>query len=160
MIKTIHRLYVPTRERDFSALVDLFDALGLARGESWKGKRSRGVKMESPASGVEIGMGEGFPDADLVLEVESADAAYNLISKRKLKVISEIAEYDWGARMFTVELPSNAGRMAVFSYNEDWRKESGAKEGRLDATGLRFGIVVSRFNAFITERLLSGAVDA
>jgi 6,7-dimethyl-8-ribityllumazine synthase len=31
---------------------------------------------------------------------------------------------------------------------------------KLDATGLRFGIVVSRFNNFITERLLSGAIDA
>ena len=32
-------------------------------------------------------------------------------------------------------------------------------EGRLDAAGLRFGIVVSRFNTFITERLLEGALD-
>ena len=32
--------------------------------------------------------------------------------------------------------------------------------GELNAKGLRFGVVVSRFNAFITERLLSGAVDA
>lgn len=31
--------------------------------------------------------------------------------------------------------------------------------GGLDATGLRVGIVVSRFNAFITERLLEAAVD-
>jgi 6,7-dimethyl-8-ribityllumazine synthase len=33
-------------------------------------------------------------------------------------------------------------------------------EGGLSAKGLRIGIVVSRFNAFITERLLAGAVDA
>lgn len=33
-------------------------------------------------------------------------------------------------------------------------------EGKLDATGLRFGIVISRFNSFICERLLEGAVDA
>ncbi len=32
--------------------------------------------------------------------------------------------------------------------------------GDLSASGLRFGIVVSRFNSFITERLLSAAVDA
>ena len=32
--------------------------------------------------------------------------------------------------------------------------------GGLTAGGLRFGIVVSRFNSFITERLLQGAVDA
>jgi 6,7-dimethyl-8-ribityllumazine synthase len=33
-------------------------------------------------------------------------------------------------------------------------------EGQLSATGLRFAIVVSRFNSFITERLLAGATDA
>lgn len=32
--------------------------------------------------------------------------------------------------------------------------------GELNAQGLRFAVVVSRFNAFITERLLAGAVDA
>jgi 6,7-dimethyl-8-ribityllumazine synthase len=33
-------------------------------------------------------------------------------------------------------------------------------EGQLSAAGLRFAIIVSRFNSFITERLLSGAMDA
>jgi 6,7-dimethyl-8-ribityllumazine synthase len=33
-------------------------------------------------------------------------------------------------------------------------------DGALSAVGLRFGIVVSRFNSFITERLLQGALDA
>lgn len=33
-------------------------------------------------------------------------------------------------------------------------------EGNLIGTGLRIGIVVSRFNEFITSRLLSGAEDA
>lgn len=33
-------------------------------------------------------------------------------------------------------------------------------EGKLDAKGLKFGIVIARFNSFIGERLLEGAVDA
>ena len=33
-------------------------------------------------------------------------------------------------------------------------------EGQLTAAGLRFAIVVSRFNSFVTERLLAGAMDA
>ncbi len=32
-------------------------------------------------------------------------------------------------------------------------------EGNLNAEGLKFAIVVSRFNSFITERLLEGALD-
>ncbi len=33
-------------------------------------------------------------------------------------------------------------------------------QGKLDARGSRFAIVISRFNSFISERLLSGALDA
>jgi 6,7-dimethyl-8-ribityllumazine synthase len=33
-------------------------------------------------------------------------------------------------------------------------------EGELQAKGLKFGIVVSRFNEFITSKLLDGAIDA
>ena len=33
-------------------------------------------------------------------------------------------------------------------------------EGNLDAHGLRFAIVVARFNSFVTSRLLEGALDA
>jgi 6,7-dimethyl-8-ribityllumazine synthase len=33
-------------------------------------------------------------------------------------------------------------------------------EGKLDAKGLSFGIVVSRFNDFVTSRLLEGCLDA
>jgi 6,7-dimethyl-8-ribityllumazine synthase len=32
-------------------------------------------------------------------------------------------------------------------------------EGKKDARGLKIGIVVSRFNGFVTEKLLEGAVD-
>jgi 6,7-dimethyl-8-ribityllumazine synthase len=35
-----------------------------------------------------------------------------------------------------------------------------ATEGTLNAQGLKFAIIVSRFNSFVTERLLSGALDA
>ena len=38
--------------------------------------------------------------------------------------------------------------------------QTGKIDGGLSAARLRFGIVVSRFNSFITERLLAAAVDA
>jgi 6,7-dimethyl-8-ribityllumazine synthase len=44
-----------------------------------------------------------------------------------------------------------------------WQKEHLEEEavtGDLSAAGIRFGIVVSRWNSFITERLLQGALDA
>jgi 6,7-dimethyl-8-ribityllumazine synthase len=33
-------------------------------------------------------------------------------------------------------------------------------EGQLSSKGLRFAIIVARFNSFVTERLLAGALDA
>ncbi|MGW8312987.1 MAG: 6,7-dimethyl-8-ribityllumazine synthase [Desulfuromonadales bacterium] len=33
-------------------------------------------------------------------------------------------------------------------------------EGKLDANGLRFGLLVSRFNSFVSDRLVEGAIDA
>lgn len=33
-------------------------------------------------------------------------------------------------------------------------------EGKLDAKGLKFGIIISRFNEFISSKLLAGAIDA
>lgn len=33
-------------------------------------------------------------------------------------------------------------------------------EGKLDAKGLRVGLLVSRFNSFVGERLVEGAIDA
>jgi len=33
-------------------------------------------------------------------------------------------------------------------------------EGKLDARGMKFGVIVSRFNNSVTERLLEGAIDA
>ncbi len=40
------------------------------------------------------------------------------------------------------------------------RKMAKTLEGKLIAKGLKFGIVLSRFNNFISERLLEGALDA
>jgi 6,7-dimethyl-8-ribityllumazine synthase len=157
LIRSLHKLLRPASDADYSALMDFFDSLGLARGDAWEGRRSKGVKLHAPEAGVEIGMGSGFPDADLVMEVDNADAVYEVMRPRGVIISEEIADHDWGARMFTVELPAGSGRLAVFSYLEP--REDGLA-GKLNASGRRFGVVVARFNAFVTERLLAAALDA
>jgi 6,7-dimethyl-8-ribityllumazine synthase len=159
MVKSVHRLYVAKDERQFQALTELFDALGLSAGESWKGRRSSGMKFEAAEAGVEIGIGKDFPNADLVIEVDSADVAHEIVSARKLRIVEPIADHDWGARIFAFHLPGGAGRVSIFSYNENWRQNQPGT-GNLDGRGKKFAIVVSRFNAFVTERLLAGAMDA
>lgn len=158
MIKSFHRLITCKSEDEYKELVEYFATLGLSRGESWDGRRSKGVKFDAPEAGIEIGMGEGFPPADLVIEADNADVVYQLAQQRGYKVVDEIADCDWGARMFTLDLPRGVGRLAVFSYIEDWRHKK--TEADLNAAGMKFALVVSRFNSFITERLLSGALLA
>ena len=158
MIKSFHRLITCKSEDEYKEVVEFFASLGLARGESWEGRRSKGVKFDAPEAGVEIGIGEGFPPADLVIEADSADVVYQYAQKHSYKIVDEIADCDWGARMFTLELPRGLGRLAVFSYKEDWRQKK--VEADLNGKGMKFALVVSRFNAFITERLLSGALLA
>ncbi len=160
MIRSFHKLLVAANDKEFSALVDFFDSLGMAQGEAWEGRRSKGIKLDAREAGVEIGTGGGFPDADLVIECDSADVLYEIAKKQKARISKEIADTDWGARIFSLELPGRKGRLAIFSYKEDWRKDPAKKLGELNAAGKKFAIVVSRFNAFITERLLGGALDA
>jgi 6,7-dimethyl-8-ribityllumazine synthase len=158
MIKSIHKLLVPKREEDYQALLAFFDALGLMHGESWNGTRSKGVKLDAPEAGVELGFGEGFPDADLVFECNNADELYAQAKRHGMKIVDDIQDLDWGAHLFTLQMPAGGGKLAIFSYNENWRNKT--IEADLNATGMRFAIVVSRFNAFITERLLAGAMQA
>jgi 6,7-dimethyl-8-ribityllumazine synthase len=39
-------------------------------------------------------------------------------------------------------------------------RETMVYEGKLDAKGFKFALVVSRFNSFVTDRLVEGALDA
>ena len=88
-----------------------------------------------------------------------ANSAYEVVKGAGFKIAEEIADRGFGGRMFLVE-PAPGHRVAIFSYLPEKRPSSAPTyEGATTANGLRFGLVVSRFNSFITERLLEGALD-
>jgi 6,7-dimethyl-8-ribityllumazine synthase len=113
------------------------------------------------------------------VEVVDADAAYEIVRKlvasptplpkagdedgapsvgtQSVKIHREIHDTSYGARMFEVE--AGGLRIAFLTYAKK-PGETRGMEGRLDARGKRFALVVSRFNSFITERLLDGALQA
>ena len=62
-----------------------------------------------------------------------------------------------GASRRTMKDSQTEKRSALDAIEEKIRRKTRA--GKLDASGLRFGIVVSRFNEFITDRLLRSAYD-
>jgi len=158
VIRSFHRLIVPASEADYAALEQFFSALGFAPGEHWNGRRSKGKKFEAFESGIELAMGHDMPPAEMVVEVDNADIVAEAARAQGFEFATEIADHDWGARVFVLRIPCGYGNLAVFSYNENWRQPT--REAQLDSTGMKFAAVVSRFNAFITERLLAGATDA
>jgi len=80
---------------------------------------------------------------------------FAIAHKKKLKVLADSASSKTGERSFSLALP---GEIIVTVHGKPDETPAGL-EGELKAEGKRFAIVVSRFNAFITERLLQGALD-
>jgi 6,7-dimethyl-8-ribityllumazine synthase len=155
VIKAVQFAHLAKSSKDFTALVEVLDALGLERGDGWEEERYRGVIFLAPQGQLGVMQGEGFRSAHVRLEVTDADSLYQLARRKKLRIAQEIEDTAWGARWFTIE--AGGIRIAVFSPPAT---EPSGMAGKLDARGKRFGIVVSRFNSFITERLLDGALDA
>ena len=91
----------------------------------------------------------------IVLEVSNPDDVFAIAQKQRLKVLMDSASPKTGERSFSLALPGEI-IVTVHGLPEEL---PAAQEGDLNAAGKRFAIVVSRFNAFITERLLQGALD-
>ena len=137
--------------------LDLFRALGTTPGREWHEGGAHGFQLEAPSGAVELIAAASAPGTDLTIEVSDADAAWEIAKKRGVKVLRDIADTAYGARMFAVEV--SGLRVAVLTYANSNGKAKGI-EGALNAIGNRFAVVVSRFNSFITERLLDGALLA
>lgn len=156
MIKGITTIRYAGGPKEFAVLSDLLDSLGFERGGEWKRPQSHGQYFLASLGKLEIiGGKERFP-ADVWIEVSDLDSVRDLVKARKIKFVSDIADTDWGSRVLVVE-PAKGLKLAF------WQKKiavEDATEGDLNARGMRFGVVVARWNSFITERLLQGAIDA
>ncbi len=156
---------------EFERLVSFFSALGFAPGRSWDqpaeraGVASRGRPFLAPLGNLELIDGEPpTMKTHLLVEVTELDAVHE-VARRWLKQhgaedrIEAAEETHWKSRLFTVE-PIPGFKVAFWEWSDPLRGKAVALEGDLGAEGMRFAIVVARWNAVITERLLSGALDA
>ncbi|HKW73913.1 MAG TPA: 6,7-dimethyl-8-ribityllumazine synthase [Terriglobales bacterium] len=156
MIRGITTIRYAVGAKEYELLSSLLDRLGFERGEEWKNPLARGRYFLAPVGKLELVEGkEKFP-ADIWIEVDDLDSISVLLKKEKVKFISEIETTGWGSRVLVIE-PARAMRFAFWQKDPN---EQDATEGDLNASGMRFGIVVARWNSFITERLLQGALDA
>jgi len=79
-----------------------------------------------------------------------------VLAKENVKGAEKIQATAWDSRFLVAE-PARGLKVLFWQKN---RPAQDAIEGDLNARGMRFGVVVSRWNSFITERLLQGALDA
>ncbi len=157
---------------DLQPALDLLRAMGFAPGNEWHEGGSHGIEMLAPNGGVELIAAPDAPSVDAMVEVADADLAYQIV-KNLIPTLShsqkmgkdgapavtirkEIGDTPYGARLFEVEV--SGLRLGFLTYAK--KTEGKGIEGALDAKGKHFAIVVARFNSFITERLLDGALLA
>jgi 6,7-dimethyl-8-ribityllumazine synthase len=156
VIKSITTIRTTKDTKEFEALTELFRALGFAEGTQWKTASARGIPFVVPVGKLEFVDGKPHVPGDIWVEVTDLDTVNGLLKKRSVKFVRELEETEWNFRLLTVE-PSDGLNVAFWQPN---RQRADAVEGDLNSEGMRFAVVVSRWNSFITERLLEGALDA
>lgn len=156
MIKSLTTVRKIGNAKEFAALRELLLALGLEDGKGWQDSLSEGAAFLAPIGNLELVHGRAMHHTDLWVEVTDLDSIQGILSKKKIKAVPYVFETDWDARAIVAQ-PAKGLKIAFWQKN---RPKSGATEGGLNARGMKFAIVVARWNSFITERLLQGALDA
>src|SRR5215471_6190340 len=117
---------------------------------------SEGAAFRAPVGDLELVHGQASHRTDLWVEVTDLDSIQDVLSKKKVKLAPYVFETDWDLRAIVAE-PVKGLKIAFWQKN---RQKSDATEGGMNARGMKFAVVVARWNSFITERLLQGALDA
>jgi 6,7-dimethyl-8-ribityllumazine synthase len=167
MIKGISFLRPAGSAAAHERLSGFFAALGFAPGKGWQREGSRGASFLAPLGNLEFVDGRFPPTADVLVEVTSLDSVYQVAEAwlraqggdAALARLSPIAETDWKSHVFTVE-PEPGFSFSFWAWTDPAKGKPVAIEGDLSAEGMKFAIVVARWNAVITDRLLDGALDA
>ena len=137
--------------------LELFRALGFAPGNEWHDGGNHGIEMLAPSGGIEFLAAGDAPSVDAMVEVSDVDGAWQIAKKLGVTIRREIGDTPYGARLFEVE--ASGLRIGFLTYAKKAGETRGL-EASLNAAGKQFAIVASRFNSFITERLLDGALLA
>ena len=162
MLKSLHIGRYVTKPEDLRALAEFLEAIGFGRVTA----DGRTAVFSAPVGLLSVNaLPSEYPEEMLahlkdvnrliVLEVSNPDDVFEIARRKNLKVLMESASPKTGERSFSLALP---GEIIVTVHGAPEDLPAGM-DGELQAAGKRFAIVVSRFNAFITERLLQGALD-
>ncbi len=166
MIKGISFLRPAGSAAAYERLASFFAALGFAPGQGWQEENSRGASFLAPVGNLEFVDGEMPGTTDVFVEVTALDAVHQAATAwfrgegiESSVRLSDIADTHWQARTFTAE-PESGHQFTFWAWNDPLKGKPVASHGDLSAASMRFAIVVARWNAVITDRLLDGALDA
>ena len=163
MLKSLHIGRYVGDPNDLRVLAEFLHAIGF---EAVDGEDGRSAILSAPLALLSLNslakeypaeVRERLKDVNrmLVIEVTNPDAAFEIAEKRKFKLLADATNPKTDERSFSLELP---GEIVLTIHGRPEAVEA-TIEGKLNAAGKRFAIVASRFNSFITERLLQGALD-
>lgn len=167
MIKGITFVHAASTPAVYDTLYGFFSAVGLEPGRSWKTDTSRGAPFLASVGSFELLDGLAPMSAEVLIEVTAIDDVYRAAkqwleqtagAEEAAKRITDVARTTWKSLAFTIE-PVPGIAFGFWQWEDPLRGKPLAIEGDLSAAGMRFAIVVSRWNAVITERLLQGALD-
>jgi 6,7-dimethyl-8-ribityllumazine synthase len=174
VIKSLAFLHSTASAADHQKLASFLAAIGFEPGSTWDEEASQGALFFTPRGGIELIFGAMPFFSEFSVEVTSVDAAYQAAaawlradspSPEALELeslLTPVADTDWKSRYFTVE-PVPGHKFSFWAWDatktDPLKGKPIAVEGDLSAAGMKFAIVVSRWNAVITDRLLEGAID-
>ena len=166
MLKSLHIGRYVGDPKDLRVLAEFLHAIGF---DAVDGEDGRSAIVSAPLALLSLNsLAKEYPaearerlkdvNRMLVIEVTNPDEVFEIAEKRKFRLLADVSTstaLETPERTFSLELP---GEIVLTIHGRP--EEVGASiEGQLNAAGKRFAIVVSRFNSFITERLLQGALD-
>ena len=167
MIKGITSIAPIASEDAYAKLGSLFRSLGFEEGKGWEVDGGRGAPFLAPIGNLELVFGRPPAVPNILIEATQLDAVYavvrawmaaNFRTEEAVVRLTSPAETHWNSRLFTADLAPGL-KIGFWESENPLRGRPIAIEGDLSAKGMRFAIVVARWNAVITDRLLQGALD-
>ncbi|MGD0648430.1 MAG: 6,7-dimethyl-8-ribityllumazine synthase [Acidobacteriaceae bacterium] len=165
MIKGITTVARVASEEAFTQLSELFQTLGFEPGKGWTDSSGKGAAFLAPLGNLELAIGYPPAQPTLMVEVTQLDEVHAAVKAwisahpDAATKLSDPTLTHWNSRLFTLQLTSDL-TVGFWQSENPLHNRPIAIEGDLSAAGKRFAIVVARWNAVITDRLLQGSLDA
>jgi 6,7-dimethyl-8-ribityllumazine synthase len=150
-------------EEAYAQLGELFAALGFEQGKGWEDGQGKGAAFLAPLGNLEFVTGRAPAVPGVLVEVTQLDSVHAAIAawvgKYPSHKLGEVTATHWNSRLFSLELAGSL-TLGFWESENPLHGKPVAIEGDLSAAGKKFAIVVARWNAVITDRLLQGSLDA